>query len=1188
MKKALSLILVMILLFSAIPMTAGAADVDLSDAGADTELAETGDASGYCGENLTWVFDYHTRTLTISGEGAMDDFVINRQYDYTKPEISYSYDDGWYVIDSFAYEDTVSYPWFNCRGYINTVIVEDGVTHIGELAFYEMIQLKNVYLPETLKTIGDGAFRSCYSLEYIEIPYGVTSLGDKEGWGGALEFCNHLRTVVLPDTLSDMSVCCFFRCPMLTEIYLSNHVDDQSMKRICLGATLTWNPNIGHELTHFDVTIYTQKNSAADQFAAQKSYLHADYSAPFTVTYKANGGTGKMTGAKVYPGSVYRLRDCRYTAPEGKMFGGWSVNGTTYAPGDSVTINANTTVTALWVTKKPVVTFDPGYYGYTISDYYSEMEKTTLPYVGYVYTLPFCTYTPPQDTLRFSHWEIDGTYARHPGDKITVNEDITLKACWVDKNSCDSFLINFDPNGGSGVMKTVLRDDLTKYGVPSSLKLPECTFTPPSGGSFKGWELDGVLYQPNEVITVDSDIILKAIWQGTSLSILSCTVTAPYTGNTPAATAVSGNSSRYTAEVLEWYEGTQKMPSGEKFKGGKYYTVRIRFRMNDGYYTTSDTICLINGNTVKNTDGLICELTFNRLPGLIDAVDVTDVKLPVAGEKPSYYATISGYPGYTFNYSTEGNWKNSMMWYVKGARTNTLMTEDDTFTVGKQYIVQIDLTSNVGYGDYDFNTSGMTGTVNGKTGTVTGPRGSIYRERCYLTYTFTCVERTTLKGAEVTIDLPLHSEVLPFAATYPGNEGHRLFDNMDTSYGAVNGILWTDEDGNKLQPGDTVEKEKTYHLEIYLITVDNTYEFTKEWYYNSSTDYGYRGDYKINGELVTYSLSPIGQTCILKLDYTVPPIKELDKVDVTVLEPVVGYSPSYEATVPDDAGYRVVLGSGNGWYNGVLWQELGADGHVMSPMDKFVAGKEYRVSVSLETTSGGYRFKNSESYSNGTIPYVNGNVSEAVSSYGERSRGTLSYTFKSGVKTVGAVKLTGLSKPIPGKSAAANPPAGKTENAGVVIKEAKWSNLVPNPNNEGYYKYADFTGKFVEGTLYFPTYVLTTSEGYAFGNQVEVTLPSGKTQTINYISNNTITLYDAGVTATSKVTLIGDADGDGDVTILDATMIQRFLADLSVDSFDEAAADVDGDGDISILDATWIQRYLAEIENPYQIGDVIT
>ena len=67
----------------------------------------------------------------------------------------------------------------------------------------------------------------------------------------------------------------------------------------------------------------------------------------------------------------------------------------------------------------------------------------------------------------------------------------------------------------------------------------------------------------------------------------------------------------------------------------------------------------------------------------------------------------------------------------------------------------------------------------------------------------------------------------------------------------------------------------------------------------------------------------------------------------------------------------------------------------------------------------------------------------------------------------------------------------------------------------------------------------------------------------------------------------GDADGDGDVTILDATFIQRWLVGIPVSSFDEQAADVDGDG-VSIIDVTKIQRYLADINNADLIGEYVS
>lgn len=71
----------------------------------------------------------------------------------------------------------------------------------------------------------------------------------------------------------------------------------------------------------------------------------------------------------------------------------------------------------------------------------------------------------------------------------------------------------------------------------------------------------------------------------------------------------------------------------------------------------------------------------------------------------------------------------------------------------------------------------------------------------------------------------------------------------------------------------------------------------------------------------------------------------------------------------------------------------------------------------------------------------------------------------------------------------------------------------------------------------------------------------------------------------SKV-MLGDANGDGSVSIADATAIQRVLAGYPVSYFSETAADVTGKG-TDILDATYIQRYLAELQEDERIGSFI-
>ena len=69
--------------------------------------------------------------------------------------------------------------------------------------------------------------------------------------------------------------------------------------------------------------------------------------------------------------------------------------------------------------------------------------------------------------------------------------------------------------------------------------------------------------------------------------------------------------------------------------------------------------------------------------------------------------------------------------------------------------------------------------------------------------------------------------------------------------------------------------------------------------------------------------------------------------------------------------------------------------------------------------------------------------------------------------------------------------------------------------------------------------------------------------------------------------ILGDANLSGDVTIIDATYIQRYLVGMTLDSFDEKAADTNENGEVDIIDATFIQRWLADFPGYDKIGKPI-
>lgn len=98
------------------------------------------------------------------------------------------------------------------------------------------------------------------------------------------------------------------------------------------------------------------------------------------------------------------------------------------------------------------------------------------------------------------------------------------------------------------------------------------------------------------------------------------------------------------------------------------------------------------------------------------------------------------------------------------------------------------------------------------------------------------------------------------------------------------------------------------------------------------------------------------------------------------------------------------------------------------------------------------------------------------------------------------------------------------------------------------------------------------------------------------IDNFSIKAYMIAKGEEPSAAIYGDVDGDGEVTINDATYIQKYLAKYDMqDTFRLYLADVDGDGRVSILDVTCIQKYLAEYVagygrtgQPYEEDPVLT
>lgn len=188
MKRTVTLLALLAALCCFLTVTAGATDAP---------------TSGTCGENLTWALDGEG-TLRIAGEGAMEEYQWNGDV-----------------------------PWYQSRDKVKAVVIENGVTTIGNYSFYRYENMTSVTIPESVTTIDDAAFYNCTGLTSINIPDGVTAIGDE-----AFSNCSSLTSVTFvgDSQLTTIGRSAFSECSSLTSITIPKSVTliDNSAFFVCI------------------------------------------------------------------------------------------------------------------------------------------------------------------------------------------------------------------------------------------------------------------------------------------------------------------------------------------------------------------------------------------------------------------------------------------------------------------------------------------------------------------------------------------------------------------------------------------------------------------------------------------------------------------------------------------------------------------------------------------------------------------------------------------------------------------------------------------------------------------------------------------------------------------------------------------------------------------------------------------
>ena len=126
---------------------------------------------------------------------------------------------------------------------LKTVVLPEGITKIGDSAFYDCKSLEEINIPESVTAIGDHAFVNCTSLEKIEIPDGVKEIGES-AFGG----CTNIKKFNIPEEVSAIGNGAFYDCISLEEINIPEGVTtistyafkgDSSLRNIALPKSLT-------------------------------------------------------------------------------------------------------------------------------------------------------------------------------------------------------------------------------------------------------------------------------------------------------------------------------------------------------------------------------------------------------------------------------------------------------------------------------------------------------------------------------------------------------------------------------------------------------------------------------------------------------------------------------------------------------------------------------------------------------------------------------------------------------------------------------------------------------------------------------------------------------------------------------------------------------------------------------------
>ncbi len=202
-RKIISLVLAVVFILGMVPVSVAADDA-----------AATAPTSGKVNDKVSWEVKDNGKTLVftkvadaegkiaiapLNGPNGTDpyhelthDAIVYNTYEKTKKFFNSEKN----KLEDGPEVDCSVQPWDAHEATITKIVVSEGITHIGRMAFNGCALVEEVQLPATLKYIGGFAFQDCVALKKINLPEGMTNQ-----WQGIFKGCTSLETIVIPSTL---------------------------------------------------------------------------------------------------------------------------------------------------------------------------------------------------------------------------------------------------------------------------------------------------------------------------------------------------------------------------------------------------------------------------------------------------------------------------------------------------------------------------------------------------------------------------------------------------------------------------------------------------------------------------------------------------------------------------------------------------------------------------------------------------------------------------------------------------------------------------------------------------------------------------------------------------------------------------------------------------------------------------